>query len=86
MRLLTASLRPCDLGESAAALSILSGFVPAVRIDLVVVSEQRNDDIMALFKPVRERDKRARTGSSFRPIGRAVRIRDRETEEAADRT
>ena len=86
MRLLAASLQPCDLGEFAAALSILSGFVPAVRIDLVVVSEQRNDAIMALFKPVRERDKRVRTGSSFRPIGRAVRIRDRETEEAADRT
>ena len=86
MRILAARLQPCDLGEFAAALSILSGFVPAVRIDLVVVSEQRNDDIMALFKPVRERDKRPRTGSSFCPIGRAVRIRDRETEEAADRT
>ena len=50
MRLLAASLQPCDLGEFTAAPSILSGFVPAVRIDLVVVSEQRNDDIMAAIQ------------------------------------
>jgi nitrogen regulatory protein PII len=49
MRLLAASLQPCDLGEFTAAPSILSGFVPAVRIDLVVVSE-RNDDIMAAIQ------------------------------------
>jgi hypothetical protein len=86
MGLLAASLQPFDLGEFTAAPSILSGFAPAVRIDPVVVSEQRNDDIMAAIQTMRERDKRARTGSSFRPIGRAVRIRDRETEEATDRT
>ena len=50
MRLLAASLQPCDLGEFNAAPSILSGFVPAVRIDLVVVSEQWNDDIMAVIQ------------------------------------
>jgi len=86
MRLLAASLQPCDLGEFTAAPSILSGFVPAVRIDLVVVSEQRNDDIMAAIQAS------ARTGQAgedwilVRPIGRAVRIRDRETAETADRT
>ena len=58
MRLLAASLQPCDLGESTAAPSILSGFVPAVRIDLVVVSEQRNDDIVAAIQA------NARTGQA----------------------
>ena len=50
MRLLAASLQSCDLGEFTAAPSLLSGFVPAVRIDPVVVSEQRNDDIMAAIQ------------------------------------
>ena len=50
MGLLAASLKTCDLGEFAAAPSILSGFAPAVGIDPVVVSEQRNDDIMAAIQ------------------------------------
>ena len=85
MGLLAASLQPFDLGECTAAPSILPGFVPAVRI-LLSFPSSGTTTLWRLFKPVRERDKRARTGSSFRPIGRAVRIRDRETGEAADRT
>ena len=50
MGLLAASLQPLDLGEFTAAPSILPDFAPAVRIDPVVVSEQRNDDIMAVIQ------------------------------------
>jgi nitrogen regulatory protein PII len=86
MRLLAASLQPCDLGEFTAAPSILPGFVPAIRIDLVVVSEQQNDDIMAAIQAS------ARTGQAgedwilVSPHWARRSHSRRETEEAADRT
>ena len=81
MRLVAANRKPFDLGELNAAPSVLS--VLCRRSGLILLP-QRNDEFIAAIQTI------ARTAQAgedeilvFRPIGRAVRIPNRETKEAA---
>src|ERR1700686_63603 len=66
----------------------MGGYVPMVRTDLVVAPSSGSGTTRSLrrSKPLRVRRGRARTLSLFRPIERAARIRNRETEEATGQT
>jgi hypothetical protein len=48
---------------------MLSGFVPAVRIDPVVVSEQRNNDIMAAIQASENGTSGRGLDPRFAPLG-----------------
>ncbi len=86
MRLVAANFHPFNnLGDDTAAPSALSALCPRSGWISLSSHKQGNDEVNAIaaIQTTAKTARRARTAPLFRSIGRAVRIRNKETGEAA---
>src|ERR1700720_3768824 len=86
MRPVAASLQPFNLGEFTAAPGRRSALRRWSGLILLSTACGGTTTSLRRFKPLRKRDRRAGAISLLRPIARAVRIRNGETEETAGQT
>jgi hypothetical protein len=82
MRPVAVNLQSFNLGGPTVTPGMLSAFAPMARIDLVAAPRRRDEVIAAIQIEPLENGTGGR-GQILRPAERAVRTRNKETEEAA---